>query len=94
MPPTKQTTLMQKLRLRELSLRVQLALIPPRRRGDQGASIIEYAAVIILVAAVAAAIFAIGIPEQIRSAVNTSVTEILGGAGLFQSRGCETSALI
>lgn len=66
-------------KLRELWLRAQTCLVPPRRKSDQGASIIEYAAVIILVAAVAAAIFAIGIPDQIRSAVDSSVTEILRG---------------
>lgn len=81
MPPTKQKTLMQRLRLRELWLRAQIAAVPPRRRSDQGASIIEYAAVIILVAAVAAAIFALGIPEQVRGAVNSSITEILNGGG-------------
>ena len=64
-------------KLRELWLRAQTCLVPPRRKSDQGASIIEYAAVIILVAAIAAAIFAIGIPEQIRGAVNSSITEIL-----------------
>ena len=64
-------------KLRELWLRAQTCLVPPRRKSDQGASIIEYAAVIILVAAVAAAIFAIGIPDQIRGAVEGSITEIL-----------------
>ena len=64
-------------KLRELWLRAQTFVVPPRRKSDQGASIIEYAAVIILVAAVAAAVFAIGIPEQIRGAVEGSITEIL-----------------
>ncbi|GHD21589.1 hypothetical protein GCM10007147_15170 [Nocardiopsis kunsanensis] len=64
-------------KFRELWLRSRTCLVPPHRKSDQGASIIEYAAVIILVAAVAAAIFAIGIPEQIRGAVNSSITEIL-----------------
>lgn len=64
-------------KLRELWLRAQTCLVPPRRKSDQGASIIEYAAVIILVAAVAAAVFAIGIPDQIRGAVEGSITEIL-----------------
>lgn len=66
-------------KLRELWLRAQTSVVPPRRKSDQGASIIEYAAVIILVAAIAAAIFAIGIPDQIRGAVNSSVSEILRG---------------
>ena len=66
-------------KLRELWLRAQTCLVPPRRKSDQGASIIEYAAVIILVAAVAAAIFAIGIPDQIRSAVEGSISDILNG---------------
>ena len=81
MPPTKQKTLMQRLRLRELWLRAHVAAVPPRRRRDQGASIIEYAAVIILVAAVAAAIFALGLPEEIRGAVDGAVSEILRGGG-------------
>lgn len=68
-------------KFRELWLRSRTCLVPPHRKSDQGASIIEYAAVIILVAAVAAAVFAIGIPDQIRSAVNVSVTEILSGGG-------------
>ena len=79
MPPTKQTTLMQRLRLRELWLRAHVAAVPPRRRRDQGASIIEYAAVIILVAAVAAAIFALGIPDQVRSSVEGAGSDILSG---------------
>lgn len=68
-------------KLRELWLRAQTCLVPPRRKSDQGASIIEYAAVIILVAAVAAAIFALGLPEQIRGAVDGAVSEILRGGG-------------
>ncbi|WP_051043056.1 hypothetical protein [Nocardiopsis xinjiangensis] len=68
-------------KLRELWLRAQTCLVPPRRKNDQGASIIEYAAVIILVAAVAAAIFALGIPDRVRGAVEVSVTEILNGGG-------------
>ncbi len=68
-------------KFRELWLRSRTCLVPPHRKSDQGASIIEYAAVIILVAAVAAAVFAIGLPEEIRGAIDGAVSEILRGGG-------------
>lgn len=74
-------------KLRELWLRAQTCLVPPRRKSDQGASIIEYAAVIILVAAVAAAVFAIGIPDRVSQGVQTSITEILSGGGSEEGEG-------
>lgn len=74
-------------KLRELWLRAQTSLVPSHRKSDQGASIIEYAAVIILVAAVAAAVFAIGIPDRVSQGVQTSITEILSGGGSEEGQG-------
>ncbi|GLU47761.1 hypothetical protein [Nocardiopsis ansamitocini] len=50
-----------------------------RGRGDRGAGFVEYAAVIVLVAAIAAAIFATNIGQTIAGSLTTTVAQILGG---------------
>ncbi|GAA0992977.1 hypothetical protein ABZ234_32890 [Nocardiopsis sp. NPDC006198] len=54
-------------------------LAPPSERQDEGAGIVEYAAILILVAAIAVGVFALGIPENISGAVGTAVSDILSG---------------
>ncbi|MEE2035833.1 Flp family type IVb pilin [Nocardiopsis sp. CT-R113] len=52
-------------------------LVPPSKRDDKGATLIEYAAVVILIAGVVAAILAIGIPSRIGQSITTAITQIL-----------------
>jgi len=54
-------------------------LVAPSKRDDKGAGIVEYAAILILVAAIAVGVFALGIPENISGAVGTAVSDILSG---------------
>ena len=54
-------------------------LVPPSKRDDKGAGIVEYAAILILVAAIAVAVFALGIPDQIRGAIDSAITRTLTG---------------
>ena len=55
-------------------------LVPTSQKEDRGAGIVEYAAILILVAAVAVAVFALGLPDSISDAIGMSVTEILQGS--------------
>jgi hypothetical protein len=52
-----------------------------RHRDDRGGGFVEYAAVIVLVAAIAAAVFATQLGDQIAASLVVTVTEILGGGG-------------
>ena len=54
-------------------------VLPPSKKNDDGAGIVEYAAILILVAAVAVGIFALGIPENITGAIGTAISDILSG---------------
>ncbi|WP_116244283.1 hypothetical protein [Nocardiopsis sp. FIRDI 009] len=52
---------------------------PSPRRGDRGAGMVEYAAIIILVAAIATAIFQLGLVENITGAIGSAVDNVLNG---------------
>ncbi|WP_433698109.1 hypothetical protein [Nocardiopsis sp. CA-288880] len=54
-------------------------LAPPSERQDEGAGIIEYAAIVILVAAIAMAVFALGVPSLISDAISTAIDDALSG---------------
>ena len=66
-------------KLTELRARAQTLFFPPQRQRDEGAGIVEYAAIIILVAAIAVAIFQLGLVENISGAIGSAVSDILGG---------------
>lgn len=65
--------------LTELWVALRAFLVPTTKKKDQGAGIVEYAAILILVAAVAVAVFALGLPDSISDAIGMSVTEVLQG---------------
>jgi Flp pilus assembly pilin Flp len=48
-------------------------------REDKGASLIEYAALLILVAAIVTALYAAGIINQLTTAVTNALSQIFGG---------------
>ncbi|WP_304453870.1 hypothetical protein [Nocardiopsis sp. YSL2] len=50
---------------------------PQSRKADTGATMLEYAAIVILVAGIVAAITALAIPSQISQSIMTSITTIL-----------------
>jgi Flp pilus assembly pilin Flp len=54
--------------------------IPPSKKNDTGATMLEYAAIVILVAAVAIAIYALDLSTSISDAIGSSVTQILQGS--------------
>ncbi|WP_150243317.1 hypothetical protein [Nocardiopsis quinghaiensis] len=56
-------------------------LVPTSKKEDKGAGIIEYAAILILVAAIAAAVFSLGLAQRISDGIGAAVTEILQGPG-------------
>lgn len=64
-------------KLTKLRRRAQSLFFPPQKQRDAGAGIVEYAAILILVAAVAAAIFALGLPSTISDAIGSTVVEVL-----------------
>lgn len=64
-------------KLTELRARAQTLFFPPQRQRDEGAGIVEYAAILILVAAIAAAVFALGLPSTISDAIGSTVVEVL-----------------
>ena len=68
-------------KLTELRARAQTLFFPPQGQRDEGAGIVEYAAIIILVAAIAVAIFQLGLVEDISGSIGSSVDSILGGPG-------------
>ncbi|WP_285731571.1 hypothetical protein [Nocardiopsis sp. ATB16-24] len=65
--------------LTALWAKLRAFLVPTSQKEDRGATILEYAAVIILIAGVVAAITAIGIPSRIGQSITTAITEILTG---------------
>jgi Flp pilus assembly pilin Flp len=65
--------------LTKLWVTLSTFLVPTSRKEDKGAGIVEYAAILILVAAIAVGIWALGIPDQVRGAIDSSVDQILQG---------------
>ncbi|WP_435105266.1 hypothetical protein [Nocardiopsis synnemataformans] len=65
--------------LTKLWVTLSTFLVPTSKEEDKGAGIVEYAAILILVAAIAVGIWALGIPDQIRQAIGSSVDQILQG---------------
>jgi Flp pilus assembly pilin Flp len=51
------------------------------RREQTGQDVIEYAGMVVLVAAIIVAIIQIGIPGKVGTAVSKAVTSIFGGGG-------------
>lgn len=68
-------------KLTKLRRRAQSLFFPPQKQRDAGAGIVEYAAIIILVAAIAVAIFQLGLVEDISGSIGSSVDSILDGPG-------------
>lgn len=54
-------------------------IVPPSKQNDTGATIIEYAAILLLVAAAATLIWGLGIPQNISDSIGTAVSDILSG---------------
>ncbi|POM25056.1 hypothetical protein BTM25_36980 [Actinomadura rubteroloni] len=57
------------------------------RRSDEGASLIEYAALIVLAAAIVAALYAAGIVDKLSTAVGSALDKIFSGGGGSSSGG-------
>ncbi|GAB3700377.1 hypothetical protein [Nocardiopsis oceani] len=51
----------------------------PRSKNDKGAGIVEYAAILILVAAIAVAVFNLGLVERISQSIGNAVSEVTDG---------------
>lgn len=64
-------------KLTELRRRVSDFFTLPSRKSEKGATLIEYAAIIVIIAGVVTAIVAIGIPQRISQSLMTSITDIL-----------------
>lgn len=54
-------------------------IVPPSKKNDNGAGLVEYAAIILIVAAIAVAIYQLGIPSLISDSISTSVDDVLTG---------------
>lgn len=65
--------------LTELWVALRAFLVPTTKKEDQGAGIVEYAAILILVAAIAVGVFALGIPQNISDAIGTAISDALSG---------------
>jgi Flp pilus assembly pilin Flp len=65
--------------LTKLWVTLSTFLVPTSRKEDKGAGLVEYAAIVILVAAVAVAIFQLGLVENISGAIGTAVSDALSG---------------
>lgn len=63
--------------LTELWATLRAFLVPTARKEDRGAGIVEYAAILILVAAIAVAIYSLGLVSDISGAIGQRVNEIL-----------------
>ncbi|MGW0736280.1 hypothetical protein [Streptomyces sp. NPDC002851] len=48
-------------------------------RGDEGAGFVEYAGLLVLIAAIVAAVMGLGLDDTISSAIGDAVNEITGG---------------
>ena len=69
-------------KLTELRRRAQSLFFPSQKQRDEGAGIVEYAAILILVAAVAVGVFGLGIHTLIIDAIDVAVDDILSGPGV------------
>lgn len=67
--------------LTHLWITLSTYLTPPSRKDDTGATMIEYAAVLLIVAAIAFAIYQLPLADNIRGAIDSSVSRILQGPG-------------
>lgn len=65
--------------LTALWAKLRAFLVPTSQKEDRGAGIVEYAAILILVAAIAVGVFALGIPENISSSIGTAISDALSG---------------
>jgi Flp pilus assembly pilin Flp len=54
-------------------------VLPPSKKNDTGAGLVEYAAIVILVAAIAVAIYQLGLVENISGGIRSSVDDVLEG---------------
>ncbi|RKS10318.1 hypothetical protein DFP74_6081 [Nocardiopsis sp. Huas11] len=54
-------------------------MTPQSKKNDTGAGMIEYAAIVILVAAIAVAIYQLGLVENISGGIRSSVDDVLEG---------------
>ncbi|MFD6949251.1 hypothetical protein A6A08_05315 [Nocardiopsis sp. TSRI0078] len=54
-------------------------LVPSSEEEDKGAGIVEYAAVILLVAAIAFAVYQLGLAESISNSIRGAVDRVLRG---------------
>ncbi len=54
-------------------------LVPASKKEDRGAGIVEYAAILILVAAVAFAVYQLGLAESISNGIRGAVDRVLRG---------------
>jgi len=67
--------------IRSLRRRARTALTRRQHhRSDRGASFVEYAGLIVLVAAIAVAVFAVNIPNSISTTITTEIGRILNPA--------------
>nr|WP_218909490.1 hypothetical protein [Nocardiopsis sinuspersici] len=65
-------------------------VVPKSEKDDRGAGIVEYAAILILVAAIAAAVFSLGLAQRISDGIGAAITEILQGPGSQPGAPSET----
>lgn len=65
--------------LTELWVALRAFLVPTTKKEDQGAGIVEYAAILILVAAVAFAVYQLGLAESISNGIRGAVDQVLRG---------------
>jgi Flp pilus assembly pilin Flp len=50
-----------------------------RERGDRGASVVEYAGLVVIIALIVVAVKALNLDQTISQAIGTAVTTITGG---------------
>ncbi|MFD3514168.1 hypothetical protein [Streptomyces sp. NPDC058657] len=50
-----------------------------RERGDQGASVVEYAGLVVIIALIVVAVKGLNLDTTISTAIQTAVTQITGG---------------
>ncbi len=67
--------------LTKLWVTLSTFLVPTSKEKDKGAGIVEYVAVIILVAGIAVAVYQLGLAGRISDSIGASITSILQGPG-------------
>ncbi|WP_077689212.1 MULTISPECIES: hypothetical protein [Nocardiopsis] len=65
--------------LTKLWVTLSAFVVPTSEKDDRGAGIVEYAAILILVAAVAFAVYQLGLAESISSGIRGAVDGVLRG---------------